>query len=347
MPQFTTISPTSIPGKKEYAWRKFLQGGYVAIGWLSHRDLTGKSLDEIEKLLEERYPDKPEEVSRAKRAFHRFLTLQNGDYVAVPNVNFGLFGVGIVKSGYKFKEKMHEIGSEDQSRFYSHYRQVEWVVRDYHEKSDILMEGEKAWQPFGTVGKVQAQLPAYIARLVGITAQPASRRSPKGPGLQPEFLKPLIQRIDVLRKDGAHQERDHESLVEDFFVSIGYGRQTDVKFRRGRIDLTISSEGLQLAIVEAKRTWDLDFENAVEHIKQAYQYAHESGVRHVIVTNGDDYILFDRLKGLSWESNLLGVWKLTALREEDLKIIDRVRPERLSKPDLGELFQNLSEAFGK
>lgn len=347
VPQFTTISPTSVPGKKEYAWRHFLQGGYAALGWLSHTDLTGKTLDEIEKFLENKYPDKPDEVSRAKRAFQRFLSLEDGDYVAVPNVNFGLFGVGIVKSGYKFKEKLHEIGSEDKSRFYSHYRQVEWVVKDYHEKSDILLEGEKEWQPFGTIGKVQSQLPAYIARLVGISAEPVSRKSQKRAGLQPEFLKSLIQRIEVLRKDNAHQERDHESLVEDFFVSIGYGKQTDLKFRRGHIDLTISSNGLQLAVVEAKRTWDLDFENAMDHIKQAYQYAHENGVRYVIVTNGDDYILFDRLKGLSWESNLLGEWKLTALQEEDLKIIDRLRPERLSRPDLGELFQNISEAFGK
>ena len=91
--------------------------------------------------------------------------------------------------------------------------------------------------------------------------------------------------------------------------------------------------------------WTLKIRSNTE--SRAYPYAHENGVRYVIVTNGDDYILFDRLKGLSWESNLLGVWKLTALREEDLKIIDRLRPERLSKPDLGELFQNLSEAFGK
>ena len=69
-------------------------------------------------------------------------------------------------------------------------------------------------------------------------------------------------------------------------------------------------------------------------------------MRYVLVTNGDDYILFDRLKGLSWETNLLGEWKLTALRDEDLKLIDRLRPERLRKPNLGELFQHLSEPFG-
>jgi len=347
MPQFTTISPTSVPGKKEYAWRKFLQGGYAAIGWLSETNLSGKSLDEIEKLLETEYPDQPAEVSLAKRAFERFLSLQIGDYVAVPNVRFGLFGVGVVKSEYQFKEFMHDIGSENRPSGYSHYREVDWVVRDYHERSDILLQGEKEWMPYGTIGKVQPQLPAYIARLVGLATEPASQQPQNRAPLRPEFLEDLIRRIDVLRKDEAHKERDHESLVEDFFVSLGYAKQVDLKFRRGHIDLSISRDGLQLAVVEAKRTWDLDFENGKDHVKQAYQYAHENGVRYVIVTNGDDYILFDRLKGLSWESNLVGEWKLTALSQEDLEVIDRLRPGRLSRPDLGELFHNLSEAFGK
>jgi hypothetical protein len=347
MPQFTTISPTSVPGKKEYAWKHFLEGGYVAIGWLDDSDLTGKSTEEIEKLLEGKYPDEPDEVSRAMRAFERFMSLEEGDYVAVPNVHFGFFGVGIVRSGYKFNEKKHEIGSEDKSRFYSHYREVKWVVKDYREKAAILLEGEKGWEPYGTIGKVHTKLPAFIARLVGLSAEPDSPKPRKHDPLRPEYLRPLIAGIEMLRKDREHQERDHEALVHDFFIQLGYGKYTDLKFRRGRIDLTIAADGLPLAVVEVKRTWDLDFESATKHIKQAYEYAHECGVRYVIVTNGDDYLLFDRLKGLTWESNLLGELRLTALQDEDLKLVDRLRPERLPNADLGELFKHLSEAFGK
>ncbi len=343
--QFTTISPTHVAGKKEHAWRSFLNGEYVAIGWLENVDLTGKSLEEIEKLLEEVYLKEPDEVNKAARALERFLSLEEGDYVAIPNVNFGLFGVGVIKSGYKFKKNMHDTGAEDKSAFYSHYRKVQWVVKDYHERSDLVLEGEKSWQPYGTIGKIEGKLPPYIVRLINPSAL-VPAKPVKHDALQPDFLKQVIKGIEVFRKDAGHQERDHEGLVHDFFVSIGYGRYDDVKFRRGRIDLLISSDGVQLAVVEVKRTWNLDFESAKEHIKQAYQYAHENGVRYVIVTNGDDYILFDRLKGLSWESNLLGEWKLTELREEDLQLIDRLRPERLRKPNLTELFQHLSEAFG-
>src|SRR6266853_3227669 len=89
MPQFTTMSPTHVAGKKEYAWQKFLKGRCVAIGWLEDTDLTGKSIEQIEMLLEDVYPDKPDSVIHAASVVQRFLNLEKGDYVAIPNVNFG------------------------------------------------------------------------------------------------------------------------------------------------------------------------------------------------------------------------------------------------------------------
>jgi predicted Mrr-cat superfamily restriction endonuclease len=130
MAQFTTISPTHVAGKKEYAWQNFLKGRYVAIGWLEDTDLTGKSIGEIEGLLEDVYPDRPDRVAHATHVFEKFLTLERGDYVAVPNVAWGLFGVGMVTSDYKFKENVHDIGCDDKSEFYSHYRDVDWLVKD-------------------------------------------------------------------------------------------------------------------------------------------------------------------------------------------------------------------------
>ena len=233
MPGFTTISPTSVPGKKEYAWQHFLEGGYVAIGWLSHVDLTGKTIDEIEKLLEDKSPNEPGAVCKALRAFERFMSLKQGDYVAVPNVNFGLFGVGIVRSGYKFKEQLHEIGSEDKSRFYSHYRDVEWIVKDYQDKSEILLGSEKGWEPFGTIGKVQAKVPPYIARLVGLPAEAPSPKLSKVVG-GPEYLKALLNPNRIAPAAQWTPGEKPRIPLEDFLVSIGYGKQTDFKFWRGR-----------------------------------------------------------------------------------------------------------------
>ncbi len=128
-----------------------------------------------------------------------------------------------------------------------------------------------------------------------------------------------------MRKEHNHKERAHESLVEDFFVALGYAKHKDIKYRQGRVDIKLETAGHTLLIAEVKAVWDLSFKNGIGAIKQAYGYAHDQGVRYAIVTNGDTYILFDRLKGLSWESNLLGEFQLTALQQEDLDLIDRLR----------------------
>ncbi len=163
--------------------------------------------------------------------------------------------------------------------------------------------------------------------------------------VRPPELKSVIEAIEFLRKEREHKERAHESLVQDFFVALGYRNYKDIKFRQGRVDIKIERNGNTILIVEVKTFWDLSFHNGAEAIKQAFNYAHEQGVRYVIVTNGDTYILFDRLKGLSWESNLIGEFQLTSLQQEDLALIDRLRPERLSYPNLGEALRHLAESF--
>ncbi len=327
MPQFTTISPTHISGQKPKAWKRFLDGRYVAIGWLNDVDLSGKLLDEITELIQAR---KYDNESSAIQSFERFLSLNPGDYVAVNNANHGLFGVGIIQSGYKFQIHKHDCG--DPEEYYPHYRDVKWVKTEYLPRTSLVSEGETPWQPYGTVGKVYAELPPYISRLFGISL-------PAGPKeiatVRPADLKLVIEQI----------ESAHESLVEDFFVALGYSKHKDIKYRQGRVDIKIETAGRTLLISEVKAAWDLSFYNGIGAIKQAYNYAHDKGVRYVLVTNGDTYIFFDRLKGLSWESNLLGEFQLTALQNEDLVLIDRLRPARMNSPDFGEALRHLSEAF--
>jgi MoxR-like ATPase len=163
-PKFTTICPTHVQGKRKEAWERFRDGGYVALGWLHDTDLTGKSLDEIASLLRRKKYDK-EEQKKAITAFERFLSLEPGDYVAVPNVDRGLFGVGIIESGYKFNPQKHDTG-DDEEVFYPHYRDVTWVKTEYMPRKALVPEGETSWQPRGTIGKVSPELPPYIVRLL-------------------------------------------------------------------------------------------------------------------------------------------------------------------------------------
>lgn len=339
MPKFTTISPTHIPGKKEYAWRNFLKGGYIAIGWIGDVDLTGKSSDEVESVIRSRDYDNEES---AVQSFKRFLSLSEGDYVAVTNNNHGIFGVDCIKSNYKYSLRMHDSGAQDKDEFYSHYRKVEWIVKSYVPRASLIAEGEPGWQPYGTVGKVYDEVPPFIARLINPSIKPLSA---KIDFVRPDFLRKLILTVEELRQDLKHQERAHESLVEDFFVALGYQKHRDIKYRQGRVDLTLQSDGIPLLVAEVKRSWDLSRYNGMSAIKQAYDYAHNLGVRFVLVSNGDNYILFDRFKGLSWESNLICEFQLTALHQDDMKNIERLQRESLSTPDLNELFRNLAEGF--
>ena len=134
MPKFLTVSPTHVAGKKEYAWNNFKKGGYVAIGWADIY-FTHNDMNEIERKLKKEYDND----NSAIISFRKFLALDIGDYVAIPNVNFGIFGIGKIKSGYKYKLHMHDTGSETkEDHFYSHYREVDWLVTDYHKKIRII-----------------------------------------------------------------------------------------------------------------------------------------------------------------------------------------------------------------
>lgn len=334
-----TISPTHVPGKKEYAWNKFRTGGYVAIGWIHEYNLTGKSLDEVISLIREKGYDNE---ASAIDSFTKFLTLEEGDYIAVNNTNAGLFGIGVISSGYKYQRYKHDTGADDKKDWYPHYREVKWKYTNYVRRKDIVGSRETGWKPFGTVGSLEDEVPPYIRRLLGEMPSP---RQPKKQYVVPDNLNRVISSIRRLRDDPNHQERAHESLVEDFFVALGYEKHKDIKYRQGRVDISVWKGNNLLVIVEVKKDWNLSLYNSPKAVQQAYNYALDQGARWVILTNGDYYAIFDRLKGLSTSSNLIGEFQLTALEEEDAAMIKRMSRDNLLKPNLEEIFWHLSECF--
>lgn len=166
LPKFLTISPTHVPGKKECAWKNFLEGKYISIGWLDDNDLSGLSIAEIIKLIQEQgYKNEKSAIN----SFSNFLSLNIGDYVAVNNTVDGLFGVGIIKSGYRYEKYKHDTCGDNE--YYSHFREVDWIYADYVKRKDIIGSGETGWKPYGTVGGLDNEVPLYIYRLIGKTQQ--------------------------------------------------------------------------------------------------------------------------------------------------------------------------------
>jgi hypothetical protein len=162
---FTTISPTCEEGGNPAAWERFRDGNYIAIGWCYDQDLTGMSLNQILPLVINTSVDESDERD-GLYSFPIFWELCErgargcGDFVAVRNVNHGLFGVGIIRSGYQYNRRHHFTGVTN--HYYPHFLQVEWVWRDYIRSDEIDFGSEIRWRPFGTLSKLYHGLPQYI-----------------------------------------------------------------------------------------------------------------------------------------------------------------------------------------
>lgn len=145
----------------------------------------------------------------------------------------------------------------------------------------------------------------------------------------PDWLTEVIQSIKKLKEDTEHQERGHESLIEQFFEKLHYERVTDIKFQRGHIDIEISIENKPLMVVEVKKYWNLNVNKDQDTVKQAYNYALANGARFVIISNGDYYAVFDRDLGRTYTSNLKGEFVLSELNKDDLSLINFLKKDNL------------------
>lgn len=139
----------------------------------------------------------------------------------------------------------------------------------------------------------------------------------------PDWLKKLQEKVLLLRKDRDHQERAHESLVEMFYEGLGYERFVDIQYRKGRIDVSLVRGERVFLITEVKKNWGLTIEDE-DVLMQAYNYAHDTGARYVVITNGDYYGIFDRDNGKTYKEQLIGEFSISKLRSEDIKSIEKM-----------------------
>lgn len=165
MPKFTTISPTCQQGGKAEAWHRFRDGGYIAIGWCYENDLSEMTLTDALNLVPKDAAGERDKQD-GLRSFPIFWELAKrgtanaGDIVAVKNTNDGLFGIGVVRSGYRYDRQKHPTGVMD--HFYPHYLEVEWIWTEYIARSSIDFGGAKSWMPFGTFGNLEEEVPGYV-----------------------------------------------------------------------------------------------------------------------------------------------------------------------------------------
>lgn len=152
------ICPTHCHGQKENAWKSFLSQNIMAIGW-NHTDYTDYTLDEIKKDYQN--------DSTAVEPFTLIKQIKEGDIVCCTNNNFGLWGIGIALSQYKYRKHIHYAGRDEDNNdsYYSHYIDIAWLCfneQGYIPISELnIRSSEKQWQPYGTLSR-REEIPLYI-----------------------------------------------------------------------------------------------------------------------------------------------------------------------------------------
>lgn len=166
-------------------------------------------------------------------------------------------------------------------------------------------------------------------------------RAPSGPSqdvatgvanpISPKDSKLTILQSQILLVSMAdhHSEREHESLVERFFEYLGYEYPTDIKYRVGHIDILINANSPNSMVVEVKRDWTLSKSDA-DVVNQAYRYATNKGSRFVVITNGDYYAFYDRLRGLSITENFDFAIKVSELSNQQQQLLLKYRKTSLT-----------------
>ena len=73
-----------------------------------------------------------------------------------------------------------------------------------------------------------------------------------------------------------------------------------------------------------KRDWSLS-KDSKDYVRQAFNYALEAGAQYVAITNGDLYVFYNRLKGLSYDDHLMTEFQLSRLSIDCLRLITDLR----------------------
>lgn len=157
----------------------------------------------------------------------------------------------------------------------------------------------------------------------GAAAEPVAIDAPtSGVVLPPvaniELLLSRLKQIEGL------PERNMEDAVKEFFVLLGHP-PARIKFQVGRIDLLLEdAEERPWAVVEVKKSLrSKSVRN--QALRQGFDYAGQTGARLVIITDADEYRIYDRDQGRDYDSQFVGSFRLSAFRQEDETVLDLLK----------------------
>src|SRR5688572_24915018 len=159
-------------------------------------------------------------------------------------------------------------------------------------------------------------------------AAKASSQAPIALATQVRCLPPIPEAenwIVRIREIRGLPERDMDDLVKRFFICLGH-EERRVLFQVGRLDVRLDgADGKPLIVVEVKRS--LDSRAAYDDARRkGFDYAGRVGAPWVVLSDADQYEIYDRRVAGDYDAMFCGRFRLTQFQERDIKVLDLLRP---------------------
>ena len=221
----------------------FLDGGYVAIGWLADQDLSGfTNRDELQAAYRTTYPQDVSNVVVGQQVgqIGRFLfDMKDGDTVITPDANTELLHHGVVKS-----DPSYAFEPNDPSCPYPHRRLVEWARKPLL-RSGLSVPLQNTMRSSLTVFGV-----SQIDEVLHLTGR--GELAPPSPVGTYDPYKAVIDQILEL------DDKEFEILVGHLLTALGFeGSEVVGKVGDGGVDamgeLNVANLAKVKVFVQAKR----------------------------------------------------------------------------------------------
>jgi len=127
-------------------------------------------------------------------------------------------------------------------------------------------------------------------------------------------IGPLLKQIEANR---GLPERNMEDAVKRLLMLLGHS-ECSIKFQVGRIDVLVESANSDpWAVIEVKQSLASKSARDDAH-RKGFDYAGKTGARYVIITDADQYLVYDRdMDWRKYEDCRVGSFRLTAFVSSD------------------------------
>lgn len=224
--------------------QQFLQGNYIAIGWLPDNDLMGiKSRDELYPIYKQEYPHDTSNIVIGQQVgqIARFLLdIKGGDYVILPSEDTDYIYYGIVENDLSY---FYE--SNDPYCPFPHRRKIKWN-HERIQRSAFSVPFQNTIRSSLTVFMISHT--AHFFETIG-----KSELVPSGSKIQDsDHYKIVLSRILEL------DDKEFEILITNLLTALGFeGAEHKGKVGDGGVDATGELNIFNLAkvkiFVQAKR----------------------------------------------------------------------------------------------